>query len=80
MEQHHPEFPELRCSEHKTPIILVSPDFKEGQRNFFCSRCIASGANKNNNDLMVIEDFVSYLATPSGINIPHSAEAAELAA
>lgn len=45
----------------------MSPDFKEGQKNFFCSRCIAGGANKSVHELMVIEDFVNYLATPSGI-------------
>jgi len=27
----------------KSPIILVSPDFKDNQKNFFCSRCIAVG-------------------------------------
>ncbi|EAR94996.1 hypothetical protein TTHERM_00516300 (macronuclear) [Tetrahymena thermophila SB210] len=79
MEQNHPDFPQLRCADHKSPIILVCPSFNPDSKSFFCAKCIALGQNKDNTNLITYEEFVQNIATSSGINVPASAEALQIA-
>ncbi|EGR27586.1 hypothetical protein IMG5_193860 [Ichthyophthirius multifiliis] len=74
------QFPELQCPEHKSQIILVSPDFQEGKRNFLCSRCVASShtSMKELDKLVVYDDFVQHLNEQSGLNLRNSEDAEKL--
>ena len=57
-------FPELRCSVHKSPVILVCTRPECTHRIFLCAKCVSLQLTHINehDPLLVYDDFIDYLS------------------
>ncbi len=59
------EFPEMKCSIHRYPIILVCTKSDCTFKIFLCSKCVSSEIKHitAHDPLMVYDEFIRYIAT-----------------
>ncbi|KRX01068.1 hypothetical protein PPERSA_00816 [Pseudocohnilembus persalinus] len=74
------DFPEMKCSIHRSPINFVCGNPEQKNRIFLCSRCVTSELEniKNFEPLIVYEDFVKFLSESTGLNSTPSEEAKDI--